>query len=225
MGGWLAAARVYLEPRVLAVLCLGFASGLPLLLTLSTLTFWLAEADVDKAAIGLFALVGLPYTWKFLWAPIVDRVSLPVFTALLGRRRGWLLFVQILLAAAIVALGACDPQHDLGADGGAGRTRGVPVRQPGHRHRCLSGRAAGRAAAGCGCSGGRDWLPRRHAPGRCGRADHRGIRQLVLGLRRDGPVPGGRGSHGVADTRAGGGIGPREPETGRRGSVPGCRTS
>ena len=62
MRDWLLAARVYLEPRVLVVLLLGFASGLPLLLTLSTLTFWLAEAKVDLASIGLFALVGLPYT-------------------------------------------------------------------------------------------------------------------------------------------------------------------
>jgi PAT family beta-lactamase induction signal transducer AmpG len=114
MQGWLGAFRVYLEPRVIAVLFLGFASGLPLLLTLSTLTFWLAEAEVDKAAIGLFALVGLPYTWKFLWSPIIDRVPLPLFTSLLGRRRGWLLFVQILLALAILALGASDPQLHLG---------------------------------------------------------------------------------------------------------------
>jgi PAT family beta-lactamase induction signal transducer AmpG len=113
MRSWLAALRVYREPRVVAVLFLGFASGLPLMLTLSTLTFWLAEAKVDKAAIGLFALAGLPYTWKFVWSPIIDRVPLPPFTTLLGRRRGWLLAVQILLALAIVALGACNPQQGL----------------------------------------------------------------------------------------------------------------
>jgi PAT family beta-lactamase induction signal transducer AmpG len=114
MQGWLGASRVYLEPRVIAVLFLGFASGLPLLLTLSTLTFWLAEAQVDKAAIGLFALAGLPYTWKFVWSPVMDRVRLPLLGSLLGRRRGWLLLVQILLALAILGLGASDPQHDLG---------------------------------------------------------------------------------------------------------------
>ena len=113
MRDWLLAARVYLEPRVLVVLLLGFASGLPLLLTLSTLTFWLAEAKVDLASIGLFALVGLPYTWKFLWSPIIDRVPLPVLSRLFGRRRGWLLLVQCLLAAAIVALGASDPERGL----------------------------------------------------------------------------------------------------------------
>lgn len=111
---WLRASEVYLEPRVVVVLLLGFASGLPLLLTLSTLTFWLAEAQVDKAAIGLFALVGLPYTWKFVWSPIIDRVPLPVFTRLFGRRRGWLLLVQLLLILAILALGASDPRADLG---------------------------------------------------------------------------------------------------------------
>jgi len=110
---WLRASRVYLEPRVIVVLMLGFASGLPLLLTLSTLTFWLAEAGVDKAAIGLFALAGLPYTWKFVWSPLIDRVPLPPFTTLLGRRRGWLLCVQLLLALAILGLGASDPQADL----------------------------------------------------------------------------------------------------------------
>ena len=113
MQAWLAATRVYLEPRVLVVLLLGFASGLPLLLTLSTLTFWLAEAEVDKAAIGLFALVGLPYTWKFVWSPVIDRVRLPLLTPLLGRRRGWLLLVQALLVVAILGLGAGDPQQNL----------------------------------------------------------------------------------------------------------------
>jgi MFS transporter, PAT family, beta-lactamase induction signal transducer AmpG len=114
MQGWLGAARVYLEPRVVAVLFLGFVSGLPLLLTLSTLTFWLAETQVDLASIGLFALVGLPYTWKFLWSPIIDRVPLPFVTRAFGRRRGWLLLIQLLLAAAILALGSGDPHQELG---------------------------------------------------------------------------------------------------------------
>jgi PAT family beta-lactamase induction signal transducer AmpG len=118
MQGWLDTLRVYLEPRVVAILFLGFAGGLPLLLTTGTLTFWLADAEVDKAAIGLFALAGLPYTWKFLWSPIIDRVPLPLFTRLLGRRRGWLLLVQLVLAAAILALGVCDPKAGLGVMAG-----------------------------------------------------------------------------------------------------------
>lgn len=113
MRGWLKALEVYREPRILAVLLLGFASGLPLLLTYSTLTYWLAEAEVDKGWIGLFALAGLPYTWKFLWSPVIDRLPLPPFTTMLGRRRGWLLAVQILLLVGILLLGACDPRRDL----------------------------------------------------------------------------------------------------------------
>src|SRR5215208_6150310 len=77
------------QPHVLIVAAMGFASGLPLLLTLSTLSLWLAEAGIDKTTIGLFALVGLPYSIKFLWSPVIDRMPLPPFTVLLGRRRGW----------------------------------------------------------------------------------------------------------------------------------------
>ena len=112
MSGWLAAARVYLEPRVLLIAALGFSSGLPLLLTLSTLSIWLAEEGVSKTTIGLFALVGAPYTFKFLWAPLIDRLRLPGLSALLGRRRSWGVLIQFLLAAAIVALGATDPSVD-----------------------------------------------------------------------------------------------------------------
>ncbi|MGO8019876.1 MFS transporter, partial [Rhizobium leguminosarum] len=88
----------YLTPRMLIILAMGFASGLPLLLTLSTLSYWLSKLGVDKTTIGLFALVGTPYTFKFLWSPIMDQVPLPVLTRLLGRRRSWLLLTQVLLA-------------------------------------------------------------------------------------------------------------------------------
>jgi MFS transporter, PAT family, beta-lactamase induction signal transducer AmpG len=105
--------RVYTEPRVLYVLLLGFASGLPLLLTFSTLTFWLAEVGVDKSSIGLFALVGIAYGWKFLWSPVIDRLPLPPLTSWLGRRRGWLVALQLGLVLAILALGASDPGRHL----------------------------------------------------------------------------------------------------------------
>src|SRR5262245_36267511 len=79
---------VYLRPRVLIVMFLGFSAGLPLALSGSTLQVWMREAGVDLGTIGLFALVGTPYTIKFLWAPVVDALGVPVLSALLGRRRG-----------------------------------------------------------------------------------------------------------------------------------------
>lgn len=111
--GWLArwgrAFAVYGDRRMVVILLMGFSSGLPLPLTLSTLSYWLAKVGVDKTAIGLFALVGLPYSLKFLWAPAIDHVRVPVLTALLGRRRGWALVTQAALVGAIVALGTTDP--------------------------------------------------------------------------------------------------------------------
>jgi MFS transporter, PAT family, beta-lactamase induction signal transducer AmpG len=92
--------------RMAASLLMGFSCGLPLLLTISLLQAWLTEAGVDLATIGLFTLVGLPYTLKFLWAPLLDRYTPPF----LGRRRGWLLVAQLCLALAIAGLGQCDPQ-------------------------------------------------------------------------------------------------------------------
>jgi PAT family beta-lactamase induction signal transducer AmpG len=107
--GLLAAWTVYFRPRVLIVLLLGFSSGLPLALSGSTLAIWMADRGVDLGTIGLFSLVGLPYTVKFLWAPLVDALDVPWLTRRLGRRRGWLVLSQLLLAAAIVFLGTRDP--------------------------------------------------------------------------------------------------------------------
>lgn len=94
---------------MLAIALMGFASGLPLLLTTSTLGYWLSRVGIDKTTIGLFALVGLPYALKFLWAPVLDRVTLPVLGPVLGRRRSWALAAQLALLGAIVGLGASDP--------------------------------------------------------------------------------------------------------------------
>jgi PAT family beta-lactamase induction signal transducer AmpG len=104
---------VYTQRRVLIVLFLGFSAGLPLALSGSTLLFWTAEAGVDLKTIGLFALVGTPYTIKFLWAPLVDAIDVPILSRWLGRRRGWLLFSQLLLIAAILFVGSCDPASTL----------------------------------------------------------------------------------------------------------------
>ncbi len=109
---WWSALGAYLTPRMLVILAMGFASGLPLLLTLSTLTYWLSKVGVDKTTIGLFALVGTPYTFKFLWSPVMDHAPLPILTRLLGRRRSWLVLTQALLAIAIFAMGLTDPAID-----------------------------------------------------------------------------------------------------------------
>jgi MFS transporter, PAT family, beta-lactamase induction signal transducer AmpG len=104
------AFAVYLKPRVLIVLFLGFSAGLPLALSGSTLQIWMRESGVDLGTIGLFALVGTPYTIKFLWAPVVDALDVPLLSDLFGRRRGWLLLSQCLLMAAIGCLALSDPR-------------------------------------------------------------------------------------------------------------------
>lgn len=105
------ALTVYLRPSVLVVILLGFSSGLPLALTGTTLSVWMTEAGVNLGTIGLFSLVGLPYTLKFLWAPVVDAIDVPLLSRLLGRRRGWLLATQLALIAAILFLGIQDPSR------------------------------------------------------------------------------------------------------------------
>jgi len=110
MTGWRRAIDVYADRRVLMILPLGFASGLPLLLTYSTLSAWLAKSDVTRATIGAFALVGVPYACKFVWSPLIDRLPPPIP---LGRRRGWGLTIQFLLIASVLALGLCDPKGNL----------------------------------------------------------------------------------------------------------------
>jgi PAT family beta-lactamase induction signal transducer AmpG len=95
--------------RMLICVFTGFSSGLPLYLLINLLPAWLRSEGVDLTAIGLFALVRFPFTWKFLWSPLVDRYALPV----LGRRRGWMLAMQLLLIVAIPAFGALQPRFDL----------------------------------------------------------------------------------------------------------------
>jgi PAT family beta-lactamase induction signal transducer AmpG len=109
---WAETLGVYLRRRVLIVMFLGFSAGLPLALSGSTLLWWMAEAGVDLGRIGMFAMVGTPYTIKFLWAPLIDGLDVPLLSSLLGRRRAWLVLTQLVLMAAIVFLGTRDPAID-----------------------------------------------------------------------------------------------------------------
>src|SRR5271168_3393551 len=110
MTGWRRSIAEYSDRRVLLILPLGFASGLPLLLTFSTLSAWFATAGVSRATIGAFALVSTPYALKFLWSPLIDRLPPPIP---LGRRRGWGIGLQLALVAATLALGSCNPKVGL----------------------------------------------------------------------------------------------------------------
>ncbi len=109
---WLAALAVYRQPRLVAVLLMGFSSGLPLALTFGTLSYWLAELGVSLTAIGLFGLVRASYSLKFLWSPLIDRLPIPILTRRLGRRRSWALVIQFCLGLAILGLGMTDPKSD-----------------------------------------------------------------------------------------------------------------
>ena len=113
MRSWNAAVWLYLDRRILALFILGFASGLPLLLVYSTLSFWLRQESVSLTEIGWFSLAGTAYGFKFLWAPLVDHIRIPVLAARLGQRRSWLLCAQVAVAATIVALGATNPGEAL----------------------------------------------------------------------------------------------------------------
>ena len=108
-GRWLKAAEVYRDRRQLIILLMGFASGMPFLLTGATLTYWMSRTDVDLTTIGLFALVGTPYAFKFAWAPLVDQLPLPLLDRWLGRRRSWMLLAQIGILVSVVLLAWSDP--------------------------------------------------------------------------------------------------------------------
>ncbi len=113
MKTWIDASKIYLERRVLVILFLGFSSGLPLLLVFQTLSAWLKESDVSLTMIGWFSLASTAYALKFLWAPLVDKLPLPLLSRYLGQRRGWMIFSQVLIAVSMLGLGAADPAVDL----------------------------------------------------------------------------------------------------------------
>jgi PAT family beta-lactamase induction signal transducer AmpG len=104
------AFRPYLRKNPMITFLLGISSGFPLTLLVATMTFWLAKVGIDTATIGFAVALGTPYTIKFLWAPLVDKLPLPFLTKAFGQRRGWLFFIQALLFVSIWKLGASDPQ-------------------------------------------------------------------------------------------------------------------
>lgn len=112
---WQEAASVYFRPRVVSMLFLGFAAGLPFLLVFSTLSAWLTEADISRSVIGFFSWVGITYSIKVLWAPVVDRVPLPLLDRLLGRRRSWMLIAQLGIMAGLVGMASIDPAQNIHA--------------------------------------------------------------------------------------------------------------
>ena len=113
--GWLEAAAAYKHPRVLAMLFLGFSAGLPFMLVFSTLSAWLREVGVERATIGMLSWVGIIYSIKFFWAPVVDRLRLPLFHRLLGRRRSWMLLAQAGIAIGLFNMAHLNPVGHLGA--------------------------------------------------------------------------------------------------------------
>lgn len=110
---WQESLQIYLKPAAVRMFFLGFSSGLPLLLVLGTLSFWLREAGVDLKTIGIMSWVGLTYATKWLWAPLVDRLTIPLMTRFLGRRRAWLLLSQMVLVFGLLAMGMTDPKVNL----------------------------------------------------------------------------------------------------------------
>ena len=110
---WRDSLLIYLHPRVASMAFLGFSAGLPYMLVFSTLTAWLTEAGVTKASIGFFSWIGITYSVKVFWAPVVDRFQLPLLGRLLGRRRSWMLFAQLLIAGGLIGMSVTDPVGEL----------------------------------------------------------------------------------------------------------------
>jgi PAT family beta-lactamase induction signal transducer AmpG len=112
--GWLEALAAYRDRRVLAMLFLGFSAGLPFMLVFSTLSAWLREVGIERATIGMLSWVGIIYSIKFFWAPVVDRLPLPLLGRLLGRRRSWMLLAQVGIAIGLFNMAHLNPVGHLG---------------------------------------------------------------------------------------------------------------
>jgi len=110
---WLKELKRFAKPETFVLFCLGFSAGLPYLLIFSTLSAWLAEAGIEYATIGFFAWIGLTFSLKFLWAPVVDQLRLPLLYSWLGQRRSWLLLAQLGIIGGLVAMSLLDPTRQL----------------------------------------------------------------------------------------------------------------
>ncbi len=110
---WRESFAVYLKPRVIAMFFLGFSAGLPFLLVFSTLTLWLKDEGVSKSMIGFFAWVGITYSIKFFWAPVIDRINLPLLEKKLGHRRSWMLVAMLSIAAGLFFMSTLSPKESL----------------------------------------------------------------------------------------------------------------
>jgi len=104
---------VYRQPRVLGMICLGFSAGLPFLLVFSTLSAWLRDIGIARTTIGFFSWVGITYSIKFFWAPVVDRLPFPGLTTWLGKRRGWMLIAQATIVAGLTGMALTNPHTEL----------------------------------------------------------------------------------------------------------------
>ena len=109
---WKDTLKAITRPKVAIMLALGFSSGLPFMLTGNTLGFWLREGGIELATIGFASWVGLAYSLKFLWAPLVDKMDAPIVGKWLGRRRGWMLISQILVAIGLLTMSIMGPATD-----------------------------------------------------------------------------------------------------------------
>ncbi|BCG66062.1 MAG: MFS transporter, PAT family, beta-lactamase induction signal transducer AmpG [Methyloprofundus sp.] len=110
---WKQAFSAYLQPRVIGMSFLGFSAGLPFLLVFSTLSAWLRDTGVTLSVIGFFSWVGITYSIKVVWAPVIDKLSLPFLTKLLGKRRGWMLLAQVSIAAGLMVLAELNPLEQI----------------------------------------------------------------------------------------------------------------
>ena len=107
---WADSLRLFCHRRVVTMLFLGFSAGIPLLLIFSSLGLWLREAGIDRALVTFFSWAGLGYSFKFVWAPLIDQLPLPWLTRALGRRRAWMLIAQLSIAGAILIMSSIDPR-------------------------------------------------------------------------------------------------------------------